>query len=298
MNKLNKQQLWGWIAVGLSTLLSSFWAFWGAIENFHEGWFHESLWANLGLMFLQYLSPMLLFMGISLLSVFYPKIGAGLHWAAALLAIFFFNAFSNAATFFIILPLIGLGFLYWFGKPVPRKYAVLTAACIPLLVMLVCGFPPAVRVSQRLNDGNLNARLVEGNGVSLTWAPAGPGWPSVGKNWESARDICAHLNEAGLSLEEEKQDIWRLPTVDETVRSMSLHGLNSGGVWDEETETAVYKQTPDKESPLWNVHSQVIYWWTATEIDAERSWMVAYDGQAWPRQKIFGPAYLGFRCVK
>ena len=136
-----------------------------------------------GLMFLQYLSPMLLFMGICLISVFYPKIGAGLHWAAALMAIFFFNAFSNAVTFLIIIPLIGLGGLYWFGKPRPIKYAVIIATSIPLLVMLISGFSPALRVSQRIDDGNMNARLVEGNGLSLTWAPAGPGWPTKGENW-------------------------------------------------------------------------------------------------------------------
>jgi hypothetical protein len=66
--------------------------------------------------------------------------------------------------------------------------------------------------------------------------------------------------------------VWRLPTVDEAVRSMARHGRNSGGVWDAETGKAAYNMIPDKESPLWNVHSQVIYWWTATEIDAERAY--------------------------
>ena len=55
----------GWIAVILSTTLACLWAFWGIIENFHEGWYYESLPRNLLLMFGQYLSPMLLFIGLN-----------------------------------------------------------------------------------------------------------------------------------------------------------------------------------------------------------------------------------------
>ena len=298
MNKFTRPQILGWLGVGISTIVASFWAFWGAIENFHEGWYYASLWQNIGLMFVQYLSPMLLFMLIALLAIQSPKIGAGLHWLAALLAIGFFNAFSNAATFLIIIPVVGLGSLYWFGNPSPRKTARRVAVGLPLLILVVSGISPAIRVSQRYDDGNLNARLIEGNSVNLTWAPAGPGWPLEGTNWDTARKNCEYLDESGLALQEDYQGIWRLPSVDETVRSMTLHGVNSGGIWDEENLVAVYESTPDKESPLWDIHSQVIYWWTATEIDTEKAYIIAYDGKVWPRQKTFGPAYLGYRCVK
>ncbi len=89
-----------------------------------------------------------------------------------------------------------------------------------------------------------------------------------------------------------------MPTVDEAVRSMTRNGRNSGGVWDAETAAAAYETKPDKESPLWNTHSQVIYWWTVTEIDEDHAYIIVYDGQVWLRAKQFGPAYLGFRCVK
>jgi hypothetical protein len=79
---------------------------------------------------------------------------------------------------------------------------------------------------------------------------------------------------------------------------MARHGQDSGGVWDTETAKATYKTIPDKESPLWNVYSQVIYWWTATEVDEEHAYIIVYDGKVWPRVKQFSPAYLGFRCVK
>ena len=60
MDYLRRQRILGWLAVGLSTALACFWALWGIIENFHEGWFYESFFSNLGLMFVQYLSPMLI----------------------------------------------------------------------------------------------------------------------------------------------------------------------------------------------------------------------------------------------
>ena len=118
-------------------------------------------------------------------------------------------------------------------------------------------------------------------------------------------DLLQDLREAvdraiaeGTTLASSPQDIWRLPRVEEAVRSMARHGENSGGVWDADAGQASYETRPDKESPLWNVHSQVIYWWTATEIDAEKATIIAYDGEVWPRSKDFGPAYLGYRCVK
>ena len=298
MKRLNRPRLAGWLALGISTLVTCVWAFWGIVENFHEGWYFESLLSNLGLMFVQYLSPMLIFMAVTLLSIFWHRFGGGLHVIVALLAIWFFKAFSNAATFLIILPLIGLGLLYWFGRLEPRKLAATIAVGLPLLTLIIAGIGPAVRISQRIDAGDLQARLVHGNGVDLIWAPNGLGWPREGANWYEAQKRCEYLSEDGLTIVPTPQGIWRLPTVDEAVRSMARHGQNSGGVWDAEIREATYDTTPDKESPLWNLHSQVIYWWTATEVDEERAYIIVYDGKVWPRSKDFGPAYLGFRCVK
>ena len=61
---------------------------------------------------------------------------------------------------------------------------------------------------------------------------------------------------------------------------------------------ARYRDPPDKESPFWNPHSQVIYGWTATEVDAARALSITYDGQVRPRPKRVGYGYLGFRCVR
>jgi len=294
----NGRKIAGWVAVGLSTLVTCIWAFWGIVENFHEGWYAESLLANLGMMLVQYLSPMLVFMAATLVAIYWPRVGGGLHALIALLAIGFFQAFSNAATFLIILPLLGLGALYWFGRPQPRRIAALIAAALPLITLLIAGVGPAWRVAQRFDDGNRGARLVQGSDVALLWAPAGPGWPLEGGDWYEAQEACRRLSQDGLHLLSEPANIWRLPDVDEAVRSMTRHGENSGGAWDAQNAAATYRTAPDKESPLWDVHSQVIYWWTATEVDADHAYIIVYDGVVWARSKDFGPAYLGFRCVR
>jgi hypothetical protein len=274
------------------------WAFWGIIENFHEGWYYASWLSNVGLMFMQYLSPMLLFMGVTLISLFWPRAGAGLYGILALVVAWFFGALTNTVVLLLILPLIGLGALYWYGRPQPRRVAALLTIGLPLLTLITFGIEPAIRVSQRLDDGDRQARLVHGNGLSLVWAPDGPGWPREGADWYGAQQVCAYLSEDGLNVARDPQYIWRLPDVDEAVRSMARHGQNSGGVWDAQSAKATYETTPDKESPLWDVHSQVIYWWTASEADPDHAYTIVYDGEVWPRSKEFGPAYLGFRCVR
>lgn len=295
--KTSNRQIVGGIAVIFSTVITSLWAFWGIVENFHEGWYYESWVSNVGLTLAQYLSPMLIFMGVTLISIFWHRFGGGLHMILAVLAVRFFDGLNNTAVFLIILPLAGIGALYWFGHPRPRKVLISLAIGFPLFTLLISGISPAIRVSQRLDDKNLQARWVHGNGVDLTWAPDGPGWPREGANWNEAQEACQYLSEDGFTLASTPLYIWRLPTVGQVVRSMSRHGQNSGGVWDAETGMATYVLTPDKESPLWNVHSQVIYWWTATDVDRERAFVIVYDGKVWSRSKQFGPAYTGFRCV-
>ncbi len=243
MKNLDMRQVAGWIAVGISTIITCIWAFWGIIENFHEGWYYESWLSNIGLMFFQYLSPMLIFMGVTLVSIYWPRLGGSLHAIIAIFAIWFFQSFSNAATFLLIIPLIGLGALYWFGRPQPRKLAAALVIGLPIMTLIVSGIQPVLRVSQRIDDGNLQARLVPGNGVNLIWAPDGPGWPRAGGSWNEAQQACQHLSEDGLTSEPVPQEIWRLPTVDEAVRSMALHGQNSGGVWDAEAAQAAMEYT-------------------------------------------------------
>ncbi|MDD2620798.1 MAG: DUF1566 domain-containing protein [Syntrophomonadaceae bacterium] len=171
---------------------------------------------------------------------------------------------------------------------------------VPLIIVLAISIPQGIKVSNRINDGDLGIRIVEGNEVTLAWAPRGPGWPDRGLSWEEAQNICKHLSEDGLKVMETEQNIWRLPTIDEAVRSMMLHGENAGGVWYAEKEKADYEKTPDKESPLWDVHSKVIYYWTAdtSAQDKKQAYIIVYDGGVYDKRKIDHYSYLSFRAVK
>lgn len=294
----DRRSILGWIAIAVSTMIACFWAYWGAIENFHEGWYQDTFLKNLILMLGQYLSPMICFVAITTISIKFHRLGGLLHIVAAGFVFWYFGGAEIPAAFsLLLLPLLFLGFLYWFGKTDPKRWAYRIAVGLPLLTLCV-GIPGAVRVSQRFDDGNLGERIVEGNGVSLKWAGEGDGYPQRGgKNWAAAIKQCRLLNADGRTLAETPQDIWHLPTADEAVRSMSRHGQNSGGIWDPGSRTATYSMEPDKESPLWNSRSQVIYWWTATEIDEAHAYMIAYDGKVWPRNKSFAQDYFAFRCV-
>ena len=134
--------------------------------------------------------------------------------------------------------------------------------------------------------------------MDLIWAPEGPGWPRDGVPWDEAVQRCQYLAEDGISLANSVQNVWRLPTVAEAVQSMQLHGQGCGGTWDASGLRTSYDRTPDKESPLWDVHSPVIYWWTATEVNDQEALIIVYDGKVWARSKRAHSGYLGFRAVK
>ncbi len=301
----------GWIAVGLITLVASCWAFWGTLENFHEGWWYPSLLENLALMLVQYLSFSLIIIMIGFVAIRWPKIGGGLLIVLSFLLGFLvlkINPLSQMSLrdIFIWFLFIGLpwvvAILFLFGRPEPRKLAYLIVGGVPLLVSIVCAVEPICRISGRIDDGNREMRLVEGNGVRLIWAPAGPGWVREYNQaclWEEARRRCRFLTKDGKTLADTPQNIWRLPTVDEAVRSMTRHGHNCGGIWDKEKKRATYKIRPDKESPLWDTISGIIYWWTATEFDEKHSFVILYSGDVWIKSKQGRNIVTrGFRAVK
>ena len=67
------------------------------------------------------------------------------------------------------------------------------------------------------------------------------------------RLLCVHLTltEDGTAVADEPQGIWRLPSREEVVRSLTRGGRNAGGTWDPQRERPSYDRRPDKESPLW-----------------------------------------------
>lgn len=293
------QQWLGWGAVALSTVAACFWSFWGIIENFHEGWYASSLWQNLSLMIVQYLAIPLLIVGAALIAIRWPRAGGVLHLAAACGVAWFFHGAGWTVVYLTVVgPLVLMGILYWAGRPQPQRWADGVIVGLPLVTLVVCGAEPVYRVSGRIDDRDRSARRVAENGVDLIWAPAGPGWPQEGVAWKEAKRRCRYLTADGVALAETPQGVWLLPTVDEAVRSQARHGKNCGGTWDAARGKANYQHMPDKESPLWDVHSPIIYWWTATEVNDDQAYIIVYNGQVWPRPKWAHWGYLRFRAVK
>ncbi|HLA68428.1 MAG TPA: DUF1566 domain-containing protein [Bacteroidota bacterium] len=292
----------GWTAVSISTLFASLWAFWGAIENFHEGWYFESFWENVALMFVQYVPWSLGFVVLGIVSLRWPRIGGSIFiLIGILLPTLLIRTF--AAVFFIALPLGTVGLLFWFGQPEPGIWAYRTVVGVPLAVLIGFSIEPAYRVSGRVDDGHYGARIIEGNGVTLLWAPEGPGWPAhwsqfKAGTWDSAMKVCRYLTEDGTALADTAVNFWRLPTVDEAVRSLVRHGTNAGGTWEPSSREPSYEVIPDKESPLWKVHSPMIYWWTSTEVNDSVAYRIAYNGGVHAMPKKIRMGDFGFRAVR
>ncbi len=275
------------------------WAWWGSNENFHEGWYHVSIWRNISLMLVQYLSPMLIVMVVSVLAFRWPRLALPLMGTSAIAAAWYFGRFrsASAAVLLIAIPLVLLGVLYYFGRPEPRRWAWRCLIALPLLTATACGVYPGWIAAHRFDDGNYGMRQIAGNGVTLVWAPEGPGWPENGVSWNQAMQSCAHLTYDGTALAGPPQNVWRLPSVDEAVRSLVFRGENAGGTWDPTLHWAHFRVTPDKDSPLWKVHSKVIYWWTSTDAGANRAYYISNNGYVQLVPKRITPGYLAFRCV-
>lgn len=95
-----------------------------------------------------------------------------------------------------------------------------------------------------------------------------------------------------------RQDIWRMPTTDELVRSLVRRGANAGCAWDGDEGRPSCEVRPDKETPLWDPRSRVIYYWTADEADEGRAYFVVYHGAVAAIPKFTGMGSRGYRCVQ
>ena len=288
----------GWTAVAISTFFSALWAFWGSIENFHEGWYSRELWRNFALMFIQYIPWMFIPMVAALAALWRRWFGVALHIALAIGIVWRFGFRPPAAATLIGAPMLALAFLYAYGRPTPVSWARRMVLWVPLATAVVCGAYPGWRSITRPSTVDLSMRHIAGNGVDLVWAPAGPGWDERGFSWFEAKNRCDRLTADGTTLAPTPQHLWRLPSVDETVRTMIWRGRNAGGEWDAATHEARYREMPDKEAPLWNPYSMVIYWWTSDEADASRAYIVVYNGRVNSVLKKAGPAYMACRCVR
>ena len=340
--RVSRQRLPGLIAASLMIMVTLFWTFWGVAEMYHEGWW--GAWINR----LPYLVPILVCLLPTLAGITWPFLGGALILGLSVFVFFFFG--PQLFVFYVPAGLVGALFL-WDGvlkrrypeafiRPATwwrRHLLSLMAVGGTLLVALgVSAFNLPIVLS-RQDDGDRSARLIEGNGVVLVWAPEGPGWnfrqawggyPSwqsvalydnpptgfedkPGHIWggpdfayATAGDmqngsICSYLSEDGLTLMDEPQDIWRMPTADELVRSLVHHGENAGCSWDGEVGLQVdCEQQPDKESPLWSTDHAAIYYWAEDEYDTDEAVFVSYNGWVNATRKTSGNPRHSYRCVR
>lgn len=215
-----------------------------------------------------------------------------------------------------------------------RRARLLLTVGPPLLIGLGITAAELPRVLTRHDDGDRGERLIEGDGVRLIWAPAGPGWnwkqpwggypswdalamygvPPIGiegadklaaegrkhARAEEMRDygLCRYLSRDGATLMETPQDVWRMPTADELARSLVRDGRVARCVWDGVPSGRVRCETrPDKESPLWNPTEPPIYMWSGESVDEDRALYVSYNAWVHPQPKGWGNPRHGYRCV-
>lgn len=350
-----KRALPGYIAAALMILVTVLWTFWSVGEMYYEGWWGP--WY----VKLAYLIPGTVCLLLTLLALAWPLVGGSLiiligaaftawWWGprlehgidvGQLLALFPVSA---------VLVIIGVLFLFearhrrrrreegWAPPEswLRRNARYVLAVGSPLLVVLGWSIHWLPIVLTRQDDGIRTERLITGNGVTLIWAPAGPGWnwkqpwggypswddialwgvPPLGfddkPGYEDAHastsdmdatGLCRYLSEDGSRLMEEPQETWRMPTADEIVRSLTRRGENAGcvepvGIGVALLGRAACEDTPDKETPLWAPDAAPIYYWAADEYDANRAYYVSYNGALNSQPKSWGNPRHSYRCVR
>ena len=334
----------GRIASGLMILVTLLWTYWGAAEMYHEGWW--GAWFNR----LPYLAPIAVTLIPTLVAFRWPIVGGAVIIAVGLFALGFFG--GGVAFIGLAIALIGIGFLVDgiirrrnpAGEPATqapwwrRDWRYPLAIGGPLVVLVAVSAFNLPVVLTRVDDGDRGARLVEGNGVSLIWAPEGPGWnwkqpwggypswqaialygvapvgledkPGYGRQDDGSvvfatgedmanTNLCRYLSADGQALLDEVQDIWRMPTTDQVARSLGRHGANAGCTWQGEYRVQMECGVlPDKESPLWSTDQPVIYYWTADSYSEDDGYFVAFNGTVNAAYKLGGNPRHGYRCVR
>ncbi|MGD8821499.1 MAG: hypothetical protein PVG63_00215 [Anaerolineales bacterium] len=326
----------------LMILLTALWSFWGIAEMYHEGWW--GAWTNR----LPYFVPILATMIPSLLAFRWPIVGGGLLLGIGLFVIFFFD--FSVGLMGLSIALLGLAFLVdglqkrrGAQAPAPssiwwrRNWREILVIGLPALITIGVSVVMLPVVLTRVDDGDRGERLISGNGVTLVWAPLGPGWnwqqewggyPSwqalalyglppigldekpgyghtqdgtvfAGQEEMDRYNLCRYLNEEGDALLDTPQDIWHMPTTEELVRSLARHGQNAGCEWPVEVgHRADCDIQPDKESPLWAADMAPIYYWSADSFNQEDAYFVAYNGTVNTAYKLGGNPRHGYRCVR
>lgn len=291
MNIERKKRIVGWIFLLLISSIISFWTFWGIVESFYEGWYYETFRENIYLTISRYLLPVWIILVPGLVSIFKPRIGAILFLLLGVYIAFYFSQL------FFFVPVILVGMASWYSTLPSRKLSLTILLGMPFLTLLVFGIGPAVRVSNRYHI-TLDSLTVKIPDHTIVWSPPGPGWSIEPVDWYEADSICSHLDITGRVVMDTAMFIWHLPSIEEVVASTYWRGKPMEGAFDSIKLTTNFPETPDKEPPLWDPYSPIIYWWTSKEKDAHTAYMISFNGVIFGKEKNHKAGYYGFRAVK
>jgi hypothetical protein len=285
-------------AVGLCIIVASYWSAWGTIENFHEGWYKKSLADNLTMALVQYLGLPLGFAFLAAVAIWKPRLGSALFVLAGILVNSVLFGFRNAVGIqLILIPCLLLAALFVFGLVPHRHIAIGIALGLPIAIIIGVGVPLAWKVSHRLSYIPDRPLLWATSSETLVWAPPGPGWSAIGVDYRQALNTCDHLTPDGRSVDAHPQHLWRLPTVGEAVRAMNRGGRVAGCGYSGNLGPQSCKSEPDKEAPMWDPYSPIIYWWTSTDDAIGSNLRVSYSAYVHAVSKRRN-GYTGFRAVR
>ena len=132
--------------------------------------------------------------------------------------------------------------------------------------------------------------------------------PRPPEGWESGcatqsdflrYNVCLYLNEEGTALLPEPQGIWRMPTMDELVRSLTRKGENAGCVWNGKAGSQRCEVRPLRETPLWDPTANYdgVYLFEE-EADASRAYYVYAESTVQAIAKYTRAKSHNYRCVR
>jgi hypothetical protein len=191
-----------------------------------------------------------------------------------------------------------------------RHHRPVLVVVVPVLALLLGPARQLPDLLARHDDGKRGARTIAGNGVTLTWAPQGPGWNQLQPDgaypsWDAIASyggtgagLCGHLSEDGSSLVAAPVRAWRLPTSREVIGSLTRGGTNAGCAWDGREDHATCTRPPDKETPLWAPDQPPIYYLTSDAAGEPFVLGVNYTGGITPLRRLSAGRGVGYRCVR
>lgn len=311
--------LLGWSALLLATLFSCFWAFWGCVESFHEGFTFNSIFWNLFALLIRYLPYAIIAIILNLVAIRNKWIGGLLYLSMGIFILYWFIMYQEKAVdqywieYIILLsffPFIGFSLLV--GK-IPQKaqgkqFFNIIAIGLPVFVFMFVAVEPVQRLIYRfstpINVGIYEVKYDEN--TTIQWAPMGEGWSTFGKDdWKEAYDICKELDITGKKKDENysnpnyRGNGWRLPTPEEVIFSFPKT----------KTIKKTYKTDPkgnepyyDKIAPLWYPYSPIIQLWCQYSNEQKNRDSLAptvfYTGEIISQYKNNYNDSIGFRAVR